>query len=184
MSSPDHERAIEHLDLELSQLKFAYDQYFLGAVPREPVTQRSKFDRALRGVAARQIQNTGLRFRRSGIGARYQALSRQWNDTLRKIEQGTYTRHQFRAQIHGNGAQVPEGPNGGSREEIDDLLAAVRDAQRNTSGPSPSPSRAKLAQWVADQRAALKHRHGDVEVCFRVVVSEGRIKLQAARVNR
>ena len=130
MSHPEHERAIDRLDLELNQLKLAYEQYFLGSMAREPVTQRSEFDRALRGVGARQIQNTGLRFRRSGIGARYQALSRQWNETLRKIEQGTYTRHHFRAQLHGNNTQAPLQASG-SAEEIDALVAAVHDAQRS-----------------------------------------------------
>src|SRR5262249_59686149 len=88
------------LEIKLAQLKRDYDQYFLGARPREPVQLRSEINKAVVELTNTAIKNTASRFKFSSICSRYQAFRRQWDETLRKIEAGTYERHRFKAKLH------------------------------------------------------------------------------------
>ena len=78
------------LEFKLAQLKRDYDQYFLGARPREPVQLRSEINKTVVELTNTAIKNTASRFKFSSICSRYQAFKRQWDETLRKIEAGTY----------------------------------------------------------------------------------------------
>jgi len=87
------EEEIKILDVKINQLKREYDQYFLGTRPREPVQLAGEVRKLTAMLSNNPIQNTGLKFKFSSTVSRYQAFNRQWQDTLRKIEQGTYERH-------------------------------------------------------------------------------------------
>ena len=101
------EQELEILSRKLTQLKLAYDQYFLGSRPREPTQQRDEIQKTVLIYSNQHIQNTSVRFKFSSINSRYQACKRQWTETLRKIERGTYERHRFRAKLHERGPGPP-----------------------------------------------------------------------------
>ncbi|MHC4108356.1 MAG: hypothetical protein ACYSTY_09765 [Planctomycetota bacterium] len=88
------------LDNKLNQLKREYEQYFLGTRPREPVLLAGEVRRLVAIQTNNPFPNTALKFKFSSICSRYQSFNRQWQDTLRKIEQGTYERHRFKADLH------------------------------------------------------------------------------------
>jgi len=88
------------LENKLLQLKLDYDQYFLGSRPREPVMLRGEVQKLIALYSNQAIQNTALRFKFGSICSRYQAFKRQWNEILRQIEAGTYSRHRFKAELH------------------------------------------------------------------------------------
>ena len=88
------------LENKLLQLKVDYDQYFLGSRPREPVMLRGEVQKLIAMYSNQAIQNTALRFKFGSICSRYQAFKRQWNEVLRQIEAGTYSRHRFKAELH------------------------------------------------------------------------------------
>src|SRR5262245_9488210 len=88
------------LEFKLTQLKRDYDQYFLGNRPREPVQLRSEINKTVIELTNTAIKNTASRFKFTSICSRYQAFRRQWDETLRKIEAGTYERHRFKAKLH------------------------------------------------------------------------------------
>ena len=56
-----------------------------------------------------ELTNTAIKTHRiapssfTSICSRYQAFRRQWDETLRKIEAGTYERHRFKAKLTGRG---------------------------------------------------------------------------------
>ncbi|MEE8475236.1 MAG: hypothetical protein V3T01_07800, partial [Myxococcota bacterium] len=87
------EEDLQILETKVNQLKMAYDRYFLGSRPREPINDRSEVERSIVIFSNTAIQNTAMRFKFTSINSRYQAHKRQWNEVLRKIEQGTYERH-------------------------------------------------------------------------------------------
>ena len=91
---------MEILSRKLMALKLAYEQYFLGSRPREPILLADEVKKLVVVYANQTIQNTALRFKFNSIVSRYQAFKRQWTDTLRRIENGTYERHQFKAKLH------------------------------------------------------------------------------------
>jgi hypothetical protein len=187
----DTNETIELLDRKITQLKREYDQYFLGTRPREPVLLLGEVRKTVAFLSNSPIQNTAMRFKFSSICSRYQALKRQWDDTQRKIEAGTYERHLFKAKIHGvvakdadvgSGSAVPAGADAVAPgdELYQDYLAA-----RSACGQSTkNVSRDKLEEQLDRQRAELRKKFGpDAQFSFRVAVEDGKVRLKAKRVK-
>ena len=185
MSSIDEDLQI--LDSKLTQLKLAYDQYFLGSRPREPVLLRSEVQKQVTIYSNTPIQNTAMRFKFGSICSRYQSLKRQWEETLRKIEQGTYERHRFKAKIHEQPTSSPppaagkkKAQTGESGSIFDDYLEARRSCGQEVKHLTPE----KLQKVIKRQEKALREKHGDARFRFRVVVEDGTAKLKASRVKQ
>ena len=196
---PDEEE-LRVLDSKLKQLKLDYDRYFLGSRPREPVVLRGEVEKLVAIYSNQPIPNIALRFRFSSLCSRYQAQKRTWSETLRQIEQGTYSRHRFRADLHQRGRSgtesatapaapatpgVPAAPAAGAAppraERAGDPLYEEYRAARRRCGQDDSVTPAALERVLAQQREQLRQKFGDTEFRFRVVVEEGRAKIKASR---
>jgi hypothetical protein len=183
------------LDNKIKQLKFEYDQYFIGTRPREPVLTRGEVNKLVTRYSNTGIQNTALRFKFNTLCSRLFAMRRQWDETLRKIEAGTYERHVFKAKLHERERGIREDGTApkaaASKRNADettaggtDLFEAYRSARASCGEDVSGVSRAKLDQLVAKQRAAIQQRYGCEEVRFRVVVEDGKTKLKATPVKQ
>jgi len=177
------------LDNKLKQLKLEYEQYFLGARPREPVLLRSDVNKMVARYSNTGIKNTALRFKFNNLCARLFAMRRQWDETLRKIEAGTYERHAFKAKLHDRERLAPEAPEPAAAanettEGGTDLFEAYRTARGACGEDVASLSRDKLDRLLAKQREAIRAKTGCDEVRFRVVVEDGKAKLKATPVRK
>ena len=179
---------IRSLDVKLGQLKREYDQYFLGTRPREPAILAGDVRKLIAQISNEAIRNTALKFKFSSICSRYQALNRQWQDTLRKIEQGTYTRHRFRADLHerekgepapGPGPAVTPTPATAADDPA--LFEAYVKARRECGQGAENLTPGKLQAALRKQEADLRARFGDATIRFRVVVEDGRANVKASR---
>lgn len=172
------------LEFKLAQLKRDYDQYFLGNRPREPVQLRGEVNKTVIELTNTAIKNTASRFKFSSICSRYQAFRRQWDETLRKIEAGTYERHRFKAKLHGGDVEAaPEASAPAPRPEPD-LYDAYLDARRSCGESVKGLTREKLDGILAQQRDALRTKFGDgAEFRFRVQIEGGKARLKAAKVK-
>jgi hypothetical protein len=180
------EEELRTLEFKLGQLRRDYDQYFLGNRPREPGQLRSEVNKSVIRLSSTAIQNTALRFKFSSLCSRFQACRRQWDETLRKIESGTYERHRFRAKMHEKAAPAAGAPRGGSRAEGGsgggDLFQRYVDARRACGESVEGFTRAKLERVIEKQRQQLAAKFGpDADVSFRVEVSRGKARLKAVR---
>jgi len=175
------EQELEILSRKLNQLKLAYDQYFLGSRPREPISLRDEIQKAVLTYSNEAIQNTALRFKFGSINSRYQACKRQWAETLRKIELGTYERHRFRAKLRERNVDDAEPARAQHSDRESNIYDAYLEARRSCGQPVEALDPAKLDAILDKQRAALRERFGDCEVKFRVVVEAGKAKLKASR---
>ena len=179
------EEDMKILETKVTQLRMAYERYFLGTRPREPSVERAEVDRIITIFTNTPIQNTALRFRFGSICSRYQALKRQWNETLRKIEQGTYSRHRFKAGLHGS-ARPETGPAAapapGANSDSSDLFGAYVEARQSCGQSVANLSPERLKNTLAQQEAALRQRYGKAEFRFKVVVEDGKAKVKASRV--
>jgi len=179
------EEDIKGLDIKLGQLKREYDQYFLGTRPREPVMLAGDVRKLIARISNEAIRNTALKFKFSSICSRYQALNRQWQDTLRKMEAGTYTRHRFRADLHDREREGPAEPaaaaSSGTAADDPALYAAYVKARGDCGQGVENLTPAKLQAVLRKQEEALRSRFGDAEIRFRVVVEDGRAKVKASR---
>lgn len=175
------------LDNKLKQLKFEYEQYFIGSRPREPILTRADVQKLVTKYSNVGIQNTALRFKFNNLCARFFAMRRHWDEVLRKIEAGTYERHVFRARLHEREQSAASGtdPSGAPRRSDDttagdaDLFEAYVNARRSCGEDTASVSREKLDRLVARQRATIQQRYDCDDVRFRVVVENGKAKLKA-----
>ena len=137
-------------------------------------------------IVARRLsspsQNTAERFKFSSLCSRYQSLKRRWDETLRQIEDGTYTRHRFKAALHEREHQESQksadGPAGG------DLFASYLEARKSCGQDVKSLSPDRLDAMLAKQRKALAKKFGKTDFSFRVVVEDGRARLKASRVKK
>ncbi len=175
------EEELQTLEKKLRQLKIDYEHYFLGRQPREPTNLRADVQKQFARFAGQPIRNTATRFRFNSLNSRFQAHKRQWEVTLREIEAGTYKRHVFKANLREPGARTPAHSDPPvASTDVDTLFAAYRDAARSCGQNVEGLTPAKLEAAIAKQEAQLKDRLGCEKVDFRVVVSDGRVKLKAS----
>ena len=177
------------LEFKITQLKRDYDQYFLGGRPREPAQLRSEINKAVVELTNTAIKNTASRFKFSSICSRYQAYRRQWDETLRKIEAGTYERHRFKAKLHEQAAAAEPAATSPAPEPVrtqaPDLYEAYVDARRTCGESIKGLSRERLDAILDQQRAALRAKYGEgTEFRFRVQIEGGKTRLKASRVKR
>ena len=180
------EEELRLLDFKLAQLKRDYDQYFLGNRPREPVQLRGEINKAVIKLMNTAIKNTAARFKFSSVCSRFQAYRRQWDETLRQIEAGTYERHRFKVKLH---ARAPEdsaaSPIAAPRSAPaagDDLYQRYVDARLACGESVKGLTRDKLDKIVQKQRAELSAKYGeDAEFRFQVKVEDGKVRLKATR---
>ena len=193
MSNPlgtDIEEDLILLDARMKMLRNEYEQYFLGSRKREPQLMRGEVQKIINYYANVPIRNTGHRFKFNNLRARYFAFRRHWDDTQRKIEDGTYDRHRFQAALHererGIVAEKPKEPTPAApaqRNDLDQLYSAWIEARGATGQPTAGLTREKLAAQLEQQTATIRERFGAGEVRFRVVVEDGRAKLKASPVG-
>jgi hypothetical protein len=191
MSNPlgtDIEEDLILLDARMKQLRNEYEQYFLGSRKREPQLLRGEVQKIVTYYANVPIRNTGHRFKFNNLRARYFAFRRHWDDTQRKIEDGSYDRHRFQAELHererGIGATEGEAKKKAApakaQSDLDQLYSAWIEARKATGQPTAGLTREKLAAQLEQQAATLRQRLGNADVRFRVVVEDGRAKLKAS----
>ena len=174
------EDELQELDLKLRQLKIDYEHYFLGRHPREPGNLRGEVQKRFLRASGTPIRNTALRFRFNSLNSRFQAMKRQWDATLREIEAGTYKRHVFKAHLRDPSSKIAPPPVRSSSGKRQAIFEAYRDAARTCGQDVTNLTPAKLKSAIDRQEAALKERLGCNQVNFRVVVSEGKVKLKAS----
>jgi hypothetical protein len=176
------EELLQSLGVKLGQLRRDYDQYFLGNRPREPVLLRGEVQKHIVVLTNQPIQNTALRFKFSSLCSRFQAFRRQWDETLRKIEAGTYERHRFKARLRGCDVGEPPAPAAASESSQDDLFESYKDARLACGQDIEGLTRAKLEGVLERQRTQLRKKYGeDANFNFRVAVEEGKVRLKARR---
>jgi len=171
---------LEILGRKLMSLKLAYDQYFLGSRPREPVMLADEVKKLVVTYSNQAIKNTAMRFKFNSIVSRYQAFKRRWTDTLRKIDDGSYARHQFKAKLH----QRPEAqldPVARAPQDRKDVYTAFVKARQACGQDVANLTPAKLDEILDQQERDLRERYGDGQVRFKVVVKDGAAKLTASR---
>ncbi|MCZ6783366.1 MAG: hypothetical protein O7G30_08665 [Proteobacteria bacterium] len=171
------------LEFKIQQLKLDYEHYFSGARPREPAYPRSEIQKQFNRYSNSPIKNTAMRFKFNTLYSRFQCFKRQWDSILRQIEQGTYKRHLFRADLRDRersqlSATPAARPTGGG-----DLFESYREAAASCGQNISALTREKLERVVRKQEAQLREKLGCEKVSFRVVVQDGKVKLKASPVR-
>jgi len=185
----DTETDLQMLDVKLKQLRMEYEQYFLGARKREPSLLRGEVNKVVAYYANAPIRNTALRFLFNNLRARYFTHKRLWDETCRKIEDGTYQRHLFQADLHERerakkkSGKTTAAPAATPASGEDKLFAEYVGARSETGQGAAGLTREKFAALLRDQEDAIRKKFGAAKVNFRVVVEAGKAKLKATPVK-
>ncbi len=184
------EEELAELDHKLHRLKIEYDQYFLGAMKREPFVLRGDVQRTITRFMSSPPRRPALKFRLNSITARFHSFRSLWGRTIREIEAGTYKRHRFRQKLQEQEGAEPEAarasaakPAAGTRgggSAVDRLYDALVNARQKT-GEGADVDRKKLTELVRKQAQQLKSKYGDSKkVSFKVVIEGNKAKLKAS----
>jgi len=187
MDAATPEEELKLLEVKLTQLKLEYEKYFLGTRPMEPSQARSEVQKIVIRWSNTRITNTAQRFKFNSLNGRFQAFKRQWDNILRQIEAGTYKRHVFKADLRDRerGVATPasatgRAPGAASGGDRADLFETYRDAVMATGRSADGLTPEKLHRALAKQEAAIKQKFGCERVDFKVVVTDGKVKVKAA----
>ncbi len=184
----DIDEDLQLLEAKLKVVKFQYEQYFMGNRPREPQVERAEVQKIVAYWSNMPIRNTAQRFKFNTLCSRFFTFRRQWDETCRKIDAGTYAPHVFKAKLHERERDEGKAPAAGAPPESaadrkDDLFEAYVEARQACGEAVQGLSREKLGQVLAKQESAIKAKYGCEAVKFRVVVENGKTKLKASPVR-
>lgn len=178
---------LQLIDIKVKQLRNEYEQYFMGSRKREPSLLRGEVTKMVNYYSNVSIQNTGLRFRFNNLRSRFFSFRRYWDTTLRKIEEGRYERHRFKANMRdrGRGEPAKTGAQKGAKsgKGKSDLFERYLEARQSCGQGAEGVTREKLQSLLAKQEKQIRERFGVEKVSFRVVVENGRAKLKASPVR-
>jgi hypothetical protein len=185
----DTDLDLQMLDVKLKSLRMEYEQYFLGSRNREPSTLRGEVNKVVAYYANAPIRNTAQRFLFNNLRARYFTHKRLWDETCRKIEDGSYERHLFKADLHErerkSSKRVPAAQTGQAAppDSEDALFAEYLEARTATGVGAAGLTRDKFAALLRQQEETIRAKFGAAKVKFRVAVEDGRAKLKATPVK-
>ena len=183
VASETLDEELKIMDVKLKRLKLDYEQYFCGIRPREPQQARTEIQKQITMLSQKAIQNTAQRFRFNSINSRFQSFKRQWDTTLREIDNGTYKRHLFKADLHERERGLPSGgpvkpllPTESEATLFDSYRETAMACGQNVTALTPE----KFERVIESQESALRKKLGCDAVDFRVVVKDGKVKLKAS----
>jgi len=180
------EEDLQLIDIKLKQLKNEYEQYFLGTRKREPHMLRTEVNKMVTLYINLSIKNTGYRFKFNNLRARFFTFRRHWDETCRKIDEGRYERHIFKANLKergSGGAEKPAPRTPGRAVSKDDIFESYVSAREACGQATQGITREKLAGLLKKQEAAIRSRFDCEGVRFRVVVEDGEAKLKATALK-
>ncbi len=88
LTSNEYDESIQKLEVGLRQLKVLYDQFFAGALDREPLHVRHQLEKIMNRMNANPPDKLAMRFRYNSVLGRFNSYAELWNKMLRNSEEG------------------------------------------------------------------------------------------------
>ncbi len=178
----------------LEELRKAYDRYFIGVDKLEPQTDRRRFQMELDALLGAPSPNTQVRFQIAQIKGKYLTFSQYWSRVLREIEDGTYARDRFRAELKDKqrsgstrDATKSQAAAGGTAavdgDMVERVFRAYVMAKQKCNEPTEGISREKLAEMLARHASKLAESGGGGRPDFKVVIKDGKARIVAKGVT-
>ena len=123
------ENDVEYITKEIERLRTVYEQYFMGLIKENPIQMREKVASTIRKIHGVPIQNARLKFKYQQCVSRYNTYATYWDRTLRKIEEGTYERDVFRANLSDKERGVSYDPH--QPKHTDDMYELYQKFQKH-----------------------------------------------------
>lgn len=177
------QKDIQDLSHLLEKLRVQYEQYFLGLIREEPIKMRTDVKNLITKNHGIPIQNASLKFQLQQSIARYNTYSTYWDRILREMEEGTYRRDVFKANLHEKERKEKTGPVKSTvapkkKDMFENLFDQYKDLKKqlkqDTNNLSFEAFRDQLKKKMGDLKTQAK---GD-QYSFKVVQENKEIKIK------
>ena len=184
--SPDIERELQVLEVELKRLEAEYNMYFAGRLPRPPWETRKRVEGLVKRIDRQHIGNYGFRFKFSTLQGRFTSFVELWERGMRAREEGRSGPFAQPRTVE----ERPKKPAADARvvhvttfkdplkemDKLHQLYDNLADMRRQT-GQDAIPFD-KFADLITTQVSQMKDK-GSPEVAFRVTMKDGKIAFTA-----
>jgi hypothetical protein len=167
---------VDFLVKEIERLRVMYEQYFMGLIKENPEPRRERVNRIIRQHHGVPIQNARLKFRFQQSVARYNTYCTYWDRTLRKIEEGTYERDVFRANL--NLKAHEHGEMGTATDSMFDLYHQYQEAKDGLKQKLDNVSYKKFQAQLTQKRRAIEQKHKGHDISFKIETENGKVKIK------
>jgi len=180
ISTKAYEDDIRRLEVLLRELKVKYDQFFAGALDRQPLELRMQADRIVQRITKEPPSKYAVRFHFNALVSRYNSFSELWGKTVRTMEEGEHRSlsmaERFGLKQHLI-TRASIGDPDACREELQRLHRRFVEA-RERHGKRPV-SYERFARGIAAQRRRLRSEHECDQIEVRLVESGDDIQVRA-----
>ncbi|MCB1196893.1 MAG: hypothetical protein KDK51_00850 [Deltaproteobacteria bacterium] len=173
------EKDVDQLVTDMERLRKDYEQYFLGLTRENPQRLREKVGNLVRKNHGTPIQNARLKFRYQQAISRFNTYCTYWDRILRKIEEGSYERDLFKANLHEKNR--PAGVSNQTSESSDDMYKLYQTFQQAKDQLNQSLSNVsykKFQQQLESKKALLQEKHKGHDITFKITSEDGKVKIK------
>ena len=170
---------INDLDKRLNELKFLYDQYFIGLEKMEPVKMREQIHETIKELTKTYIKSTAQKFKLNSLIAKHSSFTKLWDRITREIEEGKYKRDVFRMKVKDWQATMKKKKGQPDSKDPLSILYDKYVASRQKTNESTNVSREKFSKTIQDQVDQIKKKFKCKSVSFKISIENGKTKLKA-----
>ncbi len=186
-----------NIEQRMNMLKLAYEKYFAGTDPIEPLKDRETLKRDMRDIDRTPMNATREKYRWRSVKARMSSLENYWQRNIVMIERGTHPKMKFRAdarqRARGSGEETgasarleaqrqararEEAREGQMRELFNDYMKA-----RKKCGQDTEMNYRQVRAALNNQARSIQHKESCKDVKFKVKVKAGKASITAIPVR-
>ncbi len=183
----DISKALDVLEKSVKDLRFDYEQFFIGETRMEPAKKRTEIKRILLRMTSTHITNTGQKFRMLSLQATFNSYQRMWDRVLYQIEMGTYKPHILKAEREAEWREEQKVKRSDWEQKLRDradsgtrsLYNQYMKAREQTNAPG-KVSFEGFKSSLEKQRPMLKKKFGG-EIGFKITVEDGKVKVKGVK---
>lgn len=173
---------LNRLEGLINELKVEYEHFFLGIKPIMPDKLHAEVKRLFRQLRKAPFRNSALNYRLRAIENRYNTFNSYWLRTIKQKEEGTYSRDVFKAELRQKAALEEERSQtavGKAEKGIVHLFNAYKEALEKQTGKAQSLNYEAFKDNLLKRAQDFKKQNGVTKLSFKVVVADGKVKVQA-----
>ncbi len=174
---------LDRLEIRIEELRVQYEQYFVDIVPHPPDKLHNEIKKFIRHLLKAPFKNSASRFRLRTLIQRFQTYCTYWERVNKQREEGTYIKDVFKADLREQlQAQLAQetGEAGAALKGLRQLFSTYQDALRKNGNGKADVNFDSFKKSLMKQAKALKEKHGNQKLQYKVMVKDGKVVIRAS----
>ena len=186
-----------NIEQRMNMLKLAYEKYFAGTDPIEPLKDRETLKRDMREIDRTPMNATREKYRWRSVKARMSSLENYWQRNIVMIERGTHPKMKFRADNKERARN--HNPEGAAADRLEAQRQARARAEaeesnmrglydeymraRKSCGQNTEMNYREVRAALRNQAKSIRHKQSCKDVKFKVKVKGGKASITAIPIR-